>query len=60
MIKVFEVLGDVCSNAIVIDKNKTDNDFYRAVIEKYPHCWEHGVVGGTQKNVIFCIPKKHG
>jgi hypothetical protein len=43
----FEVLGDICSNAIVINKNKTKYDSYKAVIEEDPHCWEHSVVGGT-------------
>ena len=47
MRKVFEVLGDIRPNAIVIDKNKTEYDSYRAVIEKDPHSWKHGVVGGT-------------
>ena len=36
------------SQCDVIDKNKTEYDSYKAVIKKDPHCWEHGVVGGTQ------------
>jgi hypothetical protein len=34
----FEVLGDIRPNAIVIDKNKMEDDSYRAVIEKDAHC----------------------
>jgi hypothetical protein len=49
-------LGDICPNAIVIDKNKTEDESYRAVIEKDAHCWEHGVVGGTQTkcHLLLC------
>ena len=56
MTKVFEVLEDIRSNAIVIDRNKTEYDSYKAVIEKNPHCWEHGVVGGTQTkcHLLLC------
>jgi hypothetical protein len=38
MTKVFEVLEDIRPNAIVVDKNKTEYDSYKAVIEKYSHC----------------------
>ena len=56
MRKVFEVLGDIRPNAIVIDKNKTKYDSYRVVNKKDPHCWEHGVVGGTQTkcHLLLC------
>jgi hypothetical protein len=38
MTKVFEILEDIRPNAIVVDKNKTEYDSYKAVIEKDPHC----------------------
>jgi hypothetical protein len=59
MTKVFEVLEDIRPNAIVIDKNKTEYDSYKVVIEKDPHCWEHGVVGGTQIKYHLLLSNFH-
>ena len=62
--KIFEILRYVRPNAIVINKNKTKYDSYRAVTQMDPHYWRNGVVGSTQtKCQFFCaifIRKKCG
>ena len=45
---VFERMGPIRPNAIVIDKSATELNAFTAVINDDPWCWANNVIGGEQ------------
>ena len=53
---VFEKMGPVRPNAIVIDKNVTKLNIFIVLINDDPWCWVNNILDGVQlKCIIMCV-----
>ena len=57
--EVFKHLGSIRPDATMIDKDPTEYNAFRDVINEDPMCWESGVIGGHQKQCHLLLRHFH-